>query len=70
MEEAEKIADEVAIIDHGSIIMRGSPKELKRKTGTSSLEDAFLHLTGKKMRREEAHGIDNLRMQGRLWGRR
>jgi ABC-2 type transport system ATP-binding protein len=70
MEEAEKISDKVAIIDNGKIIMKGSPKELKKRTKSRSLEDAFLHLTGKNMRQEEAHGIDTLRMQGRMWGRR
>ena len=70
MEEAEKISDKVAIIDHGKIIIQGSPKELKQKTKSKSLEDAFLHLTGKNIRHEEAQGIDALRMQGRLWGRK
>lgn len=70
MEEADRISKQVAIIDHGKIIMQGSPKELKRKTNTKSLEDSFLRLTGRSIRHEEARGIDNLRIQGRLWGRR
>lgn len=69
MEEAEKVADEVAIIDHGKIIMQGSPKILKKKTKSNSLEDAFLSLTGHTIRSEDAKGIDNLREQGKMWGR-
>ncbi|MBI3671616.1 ATP-binding cassette domain-containing protein [Candidatus Azambacteria bacterium] len=45
MEEAERIAQRIAIIDHGKIIAIGTADDLKQKTGTSSLEDAFLALT-------------------------
>jgi len=69
MEEAEKVASQVAIIDHGKIIGAGTPKELKRKTGKASLEDAFLKLTGRKIREEEATGLDGMRMRHRLWRR-
>ncbi len=69
MEEAEKVADEVAIIDHGKIIMQGSPNILKKKTKSKSLEEAFLSLTGHTIRTDDAKGIDNLREQGKMWGR-
>ncbi len=52
MEEAERVADTVAVIDHGEIIDRGSPRELAKRTGASSLEEAFLSLTGKTIRDE------------------
>jgi ABC-2 type transport system ATP-binding protein len=45
MEEAEKIANRIAIIDHGKIISTGTSQELKQQTNTDSLEDAFLKLT-------------------------
>lgn len=45
MEEAEKIANRIAIIDHGKIISIGTSKELEASTGTDSLEEAFLKLT-------------------------
>jgi ABC-2 type transport system ATP-binding protein len=61
MEEAERVAQKIAIIDHGKIIAEGSPKELKEKTKKSSLEDAFLALTGSTIRDEEAGFMDNLR---------
>lgn len=70
MEEADKIAQRVAIIDHGKIIAQGTPKELKNQTKTKSLEDAFLALTGHEIREEVPSGVDNMRMHRRMWVRR
>ena len=70
MEEAERIAQRIAIIDQGTIIAQGTSKELKQKTKTQNLEDAFLSLTGKKIREEEASGLDHLRMRSRMFGGR
>jgi ABC-2 type transport system ATP-binding protein len=69
MEEADKIAGNVAIIDNGKIVAGGSPQELKDKTNSSSLEDAFLALTGKQIRDESAGAVESLRMNRRLWRR-
>lgn len=52
MEEAERVADTVAVIDHGRIIDQGTPRELEKRTGASSLEEAFLNMTGKTIREE------------------
>lgn len=52
MQEAERMADKIAIIDHGKIIVIGTSKELEEQTNTNSLEDAFLALTGKTIREE------------------
>ena len=70
MEEAERAADRIAIIDHGKIIAMGSAASLKTQTATSSLEDAFLALTGKQIREESASGADRMRLHSRAWGRR
>lgn len=72
MEEADRVAEKIAIIDHGKIITQGTSTELKEKTKKNSLEDAFLSLTGKKIRDEEASGIDQMRMRRQVWrgGRR
>ena len=66
MEEADRVSNRIAIIDHGKIISQGSSAELKQKTNTNSLEDAFLALTGDTIREEEANSIDRLRMARRF----
>ncbi len=70
MNEAEDVAGRVAVIDHGKIISLGSPKELKSRTKSSSLEQAFLKLTGKAIREEEAGAKEQMRMASRVWGGR
>lgn len=70
MEEADRAAGQVAIIDHGKIIARGTPAELKEKTGKKSLEDAFIELTGRQIRDEEASGLDRLRLHRHFGMRR
>ncbi|HYK09091.1 MAG TPA: ATP-binding cassette domain-containing protein [Candidatus Eisenbacteria bacterium] len=67
MEEAEKIAERIAIIDHGKIIAQGSPAQLKKDTKTKSLEDAFLQLTGNVIRDEEVSGKDRMRQMRGMW---
>lgn len=68
MEEAERVADTVAVIDYGRIIAMGSPEELTQQTGTSSLEEAFLVLTGKTIREKENE--DHRRIFKRMLSRR
>jgi ABC-2 type transport system ATP-binding protein len=67
MEEAEKIAKRIAIIDHGKIISIGTSQELKDKTGEETLEEAFLKLTGTTIRTEENKAIDRMRQRARIW---
>jgi ABC-2 type transport system ATP-binding protein len=69
MEEAERIAQRIAVIDHGKIIASGTATDLKKQTKTESLEDAFLSLTGRQIREEEASGIDRLRTRRRMFRR-
>ncbi|MCX6764727.1 MAG: ATP-binding cassette domain-containing protein [Candidatus Nealsonbacteria bacterium] len=61
MEEAEKIAQKIAIIDHGKIVAQGTIPKLKEQTKTNSLEEVFLLLTGNTIREEEAGSIDRMR---------
>lgn len=58
MEEAEAIADQIAIIDHGKIIESGTVEEIKKRTESESLEEAFLKLTGRDIR-DENNGPSN-----------
>src|ERR1700731_2086201 len=54
MEEAERVADESAGIGQGKIIAQGSAEALKGETGSRTLEDAFIPLTGLSIRADEA----------------
>lgn len=65
IEEAEKMADTVTVIDHGKIIDSGTPEELKIKTGKANLEEAFIALTGNIIRDEEADGLEQMRRRHR-----
>ena len=69
MEEADRMANRIAIIDNGKIVAEGTSEKLKTDTGSATLEDAFLKLTGKAIREEGAKNIDNLRNMRRVWRR-
>ncbi|MEO7888498.1 MAG: hypothetical protein ABIW19_00685 [Vicinamibacterales bacterium] len=69
MDEAERVAQRLAIIDHGRIVAQGTGPELKQQTGTDSLEQAFLSLTGSTIRDERADAADQMRQVARMWRR-
>src|SRR5215813_130170 len=69
MDEADRVAHRIAIIDHGKIVAQGSPAELKEQTKTESLEDAFLALTGSTIRDEKADSADQMRQVVKMWRR-
>ena len=69
MEEAERVAHRIAIMDHGRIIAQGSSAELKRQTGADSLEQAFLAMTGTSIREEEGGSIVRMRRIAKLFRR-
>lgn len=69
MEEADRMSDRIAIIDNGSIIAEGTADELKKQNSSETLEEAFLKLTGKKIREEGVNKVDNLRTMKRVWRR-
>jgi ABC-2 type transport system ATP-binding protein len=50
MPEAERLCDRIAVIDAGRVLVTGTPAELIGRTGQSSLEDAFVTLTGRTTR--------------------
>jgi len=66
MDEAERVSDKIAIIDNGKIVIEGTSQELKTKTNTASLEDAFLILTGHTIREEEVGSLGRMRAQRKL----
>lgn len=67
MEEAEKIAQSIAVIDHGKIIARGTADLLKQQTNTQTLEEAFLSLTGHAIREEQVSSLDHMRQRRRMF---
>jgi ABC-2 type transport system ATP-binding protein len=69
MEEADRVAHRIAVIDHGRIVAMSSAQELKEQTGTTSLEEAFLKLTGTTIREESASAKDQMRQVARMFRR-
>lgn len=69
MDEADRAADQIAVIDKGRIIANGTPQELKDQTETTSLEEAFIKLTGHEIREEESTAVDRLRNMAKVWRR-
>jgi ABC-2 type transport system ATP-binding protein len=69
MDEADRVAQRIAIIDHGKIVAQGTPAELKEQTKSDSLEQAFLALTGTSIRDESAGSIDQMRNFVKMWRR-
>jgi ABC-2 type transport system ATP-binding protein len=67
MDEAERVAHRIAIIDHGKIVAQGTAAELKAQTGADSLEEAFLALTGTTIRDERADSAAQMREIARMW---
>ena len=67
MDEADRVAHRIAIIDHGRIVAQGSSAELKAQTNTDSLEAAFLALTGSSIRDERADAADQMRQMVKMW---
>jgi ABC-2 type transport system ATP-binding protein len=45
LEEADRLADRVAVISHGTVVAEGTPAGLKADTGKSTLDEVFLTLT-------------------------
>jgi len=64
LDEAEAVADRIAIIDHGKIVATGTTEELANQTKTNSLEDAYLELTGRTVRDETSEANNGLNVRG------
>ncbi len=67
MDEAARVAQRIAIIDHGAIVAQGTVAELMEQTKTESLEAAFLALTGSAIRDEQASATDQMRQFAQAW---
>ncbi len=69
MDEADRVAHRIAIIDHGQIVAQGTSAELKEQTKTDSLEGAYLAVTGTSIRDESANASDAMRQVAQMWRR-
>ena len=67
MDEADRVAHRIAIMDHGAIVAQGTSAQLKQHTGADSLENAFLALTGTSLRDEAASSTDRMRQFAAAW---
>ena len=67
MDEADRAAHRIAIIDHGKIVAQGSSQELRQQTGEDSLEGAFLKLTGTTIRDEGSDPASMMRQMAKMW---
>ena len=52
LEEADQLADEIVVIDHGRIIAQGTPLQLKDQSGAAAVVVTFSH--GDDLRRAES----------------
>ncbi|MBD3261226.1 MAG: ATP-binding cassette domain-containing protein [Candidatus Altiarchaeales archaeon] len=66
MNEAEDMADTIAVIDYGRIVAKGSCDHITKSTGTSTLEEAFLDLTGRQIRQGNGSAMDRMRRFRRM----
>ncbi len=67
MDEADRVAHRIGVIDHGKLVAQGTPRQIKEQTGTETLEDAFLKLTGSTIRDESADPTAAMRQFAKMW---
>jgi len=69
LDEAEEVADRIAIIDHGQIVAMGTSQQLAKQTNTKNLEEAYLQLTGRTVRDETSLANNGLNVRTALRNR-
>jgi ABC-2 type transport system ATP-binding protein len=48
LDEADKLASQVAIVDKGRVVAEGDPQALKQELGAESLDEVYLHYAGRR----------------------
>jgi len=64
LDEAEEVAERIAIIDYGKIVAEGTTEQLTKQTKTKTLEQAYLKLTGEGIRDELSEDFNGLNVRG------
>ncbi len=61
LEEADQLAQSLAIVDRGKVVAAGTPEELKRAQGASSLDEVYLRYAGRSFQQadERTNGNGN-----------
>ena len=63
IDEAEQVAQRIAIIDYGKIVAEGTTEQLTKQTKTKTLEQAYLKLTGEGIRDELSEDFNGLNVR-------
>ncbi len=50
MEEADNLCNRVAVMNSGKMVALDNPERLKENTGSTNLEEVFIHFTGEEVR--------------------
>jgi ABC-2 type transport system ATP-binding protein len=58
MHEAAALCDRVLMMDGGHVLADAAPEELCRRYGSATLEDVFMHLTGKTLEVDAAEEVE------------
>jgi ABC-2 type transport system ATP-binding protein len=58
MDEAAELCERVLMLDGGRVLADGTPDELCHRYGAATLEDVFMHLTGKRLEAEELEEVE------------
>jgi len=53
LEEADRLADTVAVVDQGRVVAEGTPSQLKERTGARTLDEVYLHYAGRRFEMAE-----------------
>ena len=64
MEEADRVAHRIAIIDHGKIVAQGTAAELKEQTGTRVARGGFIGSPATPFATKKPAVVDQMRKHG------
>jgi ABC-2 type transport system ATP-binding protein len=59
MAEAERLCARIGFLAHGKLVAEGTTQELMRRAHATTLDDAFIKLTGEELVDEELVGVED-----------